>query len=273
MSPLTIVTGPCSSAHLTLAREPRAKLSRITTSDAPARTSSSVMCDPIKPRPPVTRARLPRSVTAASLRTDMTSDSCEAFLIVGARADHPRRDAGDDRERRHVARDHRAGADDAAAADGDAGEDDGVHADVGPGFDAHGFDLEIGLHDRHVDGEAGVGRAEHLRTRPPADVVLEDQIAGVEVRLRSDPDVVADDARPVVAPLDVGLRADEHRVADLGAIEVLEAGAGADDQAVAGRARRGAPDRAPHHDVDRPLARYEAGVELDEPRVAVLRTQ
>src|SRR6185295_14437666 len=130
MSPLTIVTGPFSSAHLRFARVPRAKLSRITISVTPPRTSSSAMCDPIRPRPPVTSARLPRSVTAASLRTGMTSDSCEAFLIVGARADDACRHAGDDRKRRHVSCHHGAGADDAAAADGDAGEDHRIHADV-----------------------------------------------------------------------------------------------------------------------------------------------
>ena len=124
----------------------------------------------------------------------------------------------------------RAGADDRALADRDAREDGRIGADVGPRADAHRLDLEVGLHDRHVDRHAGVGRAEHLRARAPADVVLEHQVARVEVGLRADPHVVADHARAVEAALDVGLRADEDAVADLEGLEVLEADAAADLQ-------------------------------------------
>ena len=73
---------------------------------------------------------------------------------------------------------------------------------------------------------------------PQPDVVLEDEVARVHVGLRTDPDVIADDRRAVEAPLDVGLRADEHAVADLERLEVLEADAAADLQSVAAAARR-----------------------------------
>src|SRR5262245_48360839 len=132
MSPLTIVSGPLAAAHLTLSRVPRAKLSKITISDAPIRTSSSAICEPIRPSPPVIRARLPRSVTAACSLLDMSHRSRESFprLVRLPRADHPRRHTGDNREWRNVSCDDGAGADDAAAADGDTRQHDGVHADV-----------------------------------------------------------------------------------------------------------------------------------------------
>ena len=65
--------------------------------------------------------------------------------------------------------------------------------------------------DRHVRRHAGVLRAEHLGARPPADVLLDHQIARVEVALRADPDVVADHAAAVEAALDDRLLADEPR--------------------------------------------------------------
>ncbi len=75
-------------------------------------------------------------------------------------------------------------------------------------------------------------RSEHLGAGPPADEILEHEIARVEIGLRADPDVVADDAGAVEAALDVGLRADEDAVADLEGLEMLEADAAADLQPV-----------------------------------------
>ena len=57
--------------------------------------------------------------------------------------------------------------------------------------------------------------------------------------------------RAVEAALDVGLRADEDAVADLEGLEMLEADAAADLQAVAAAPRRRAPDAAAHHGVER----------------------
>ena len=78
-----------------------------------------------------------------------------------------------------------------------------------------------------------------LAPGPQPTIVLEDQIARVEIGLRADPDVVADDAGAVEAALDIGLRADEDAVADLEGLEMLEAGAAADLQA--GPQRRARP--------------------------------
>ena len=105
--------------------------------------------------------------------------------------------------------------------------------------------------------------AEHLRARTPSDVLLEDQIPGIHVRLRTDPDVIADDRRAIEAALDVGLCPDEHAVAELERFEVLEPDAAADLETVAAAASGGAPDAAAHHDVDRAVADREACVQLD----------
>ena len=70
--------------------------------------------------------------------------------------------------------------------------------------------------------------------------------------------------RAVEAALDVRLRADEHAVADLERLEMLESDAAADLQAVSAAPCGGAPDTAPHHDVQWTLAGREPRVELDE---------
>ena len=88
--------------------------------------------------------------------------------------------------------------------------------------DADRLDLEVRIDDRDVGRQAGVSRAEHLRARTPAHVVLEDEVPRVHVRLRTDPDVIADDRSAIEAALDIGLRADEYTVAELERFEVLE---------------------------------------------------
>ena len=116
-------------------------------------------------------------------------------------------------------------------------------------------------------------RAEHLRAGSPSDVVLDDEVPRIHVRLRTDPDVVADDRRAVEASLNVGLGADEDAVADLEGLEMLEPGAAADLQAVSASACGGSPDATAHHDVNRPLTRGESRIELDECRRAVRGSQ
>src|SRR5262245_33532940 len=113
----------------------------------------------------------------------------------------PGRDARDNCEWWHVASHHRAGPHDGTAADGDAWKNRRVRADVSPCANADRSNLEIRLHDGHVDGLARVSRAEHLCPGPPPDVVLDDEISGIHVRLRSNPDVVANDRRAVKAAL------------------------------------------------------------------------
>ena len=91
--------------------------------------------------------------------------------------------------------DDRAGADDGALADRDARQDRrrsmpmSAQAPMRTGSISRSVSM-IGT----STGIAGVRRAEHLGARSPADVLLDDQVAGVEIRLRADPDVVADDA-------------------------------------------------------------------------------
>ena len=74
---------------------------------------------------------------------------------------------------------------------------------------------------------------EHPGARPPADVLLDHQIPGIEIALRSDPRVVADHAAAVEAALDERLLADHHAVADLERLGVPGDGPAADPHAVA----------------------------------------
>ncbi len=96
-----------------------------------------------------------------------------------------------------------ARADDGALADGHAGQHDGVDANVRPCADAHRPDRQVGLNDRYVCRHAGVRRAQDLRAGSPADGLLDDQVAGVEIALRTDPDVIADHAAAVEAALQI----------------------------------------------------------------------
>src|SRR5438132_4788767 len=98
----------------------------------------------------------------------------------------------------------RTGADDRALADRHAGKEHRVHPDVRAVVDPHRLDDEVGLDDRNIGRLAGVLAYEELRPRPPPDVLAELHVAAVEVRLRSDPRVRADDAVPVMPSLQEG---------------------------------------------------------------------
>src|SRR2546427_2888156 len=107
--------------------------------------------------------------------------------------------------------------------------------------------------------------------RAPADVVLDDEVPRVEVALRSDPHVVPDDARPVEAPLQVRLCADEDAVANLEGLEMFEPDALPDLQARADPPRDRAPDDRPHRRIHDVAAMHVAGVLFDDPVVIELR--
>ena len=83
-----------------------------------------------------------------------------------------------------------------------------------------------------------MSRAEDLGARTPPYVIFEHQIAGIEVRLRPDPHMTADDAPPVETTLNVRLSADKDAVADFKGFEVLEPGAGCRPEAAAPRFAR-----------------------------------
>ena len=146
--------------------------------------------------------------------------------------------------------DHRAGADDGPLPDGHPGKENGIDADVGPRVNAHRLDsrsvwitgTSIG---RPVCSEPSIARA-----RPHADVLLDDQVARVEVGLRSDPDVVAERhgrrsgpagtaCSPMKTPSPIskvsGCRAEP---------------AAAESHAVADAACERAADDAPHHRIE-----------------------
>jgi hypothetical protein len=84
------------------------------------------------------------------------------------------------------------------------------------------------------------------RARAPADVVLEDGIARVEVALRSDPAVLANHTATMRPSLDERLLADEHAVADFKGLEMRAECPASDTDAVTKAAGQRAPCRAAH---------------------------
>src|SRR5919202_2005764 len=167
----------------------------------------------------------------------------------------------------------RAGADDGAGADRHSGQEHRARANVRATLDADRLDQQVGLDDRHVGRYAGVLRAEDLRPWAPADVVLQHQVARVEVRLGPDPHVIADAARPVEATLEVGPGPDEHAIANRERLDVLEANPGADTDAVPERPAGGTPDRTPHEPIELSVADGVPRVQVDQLRPAVLVAQ
>src|SRR5215472_9056826 len=272
MSPTTSFTWPWAIAQSRLLRLPRTRLSSTTISRAPSRTSRSAMCDPTRPAPPVMRQRLPRMSVLPTpplhppppLELPGGQGGQVVFFLFLSEPQHACRHARRDGKVRHVGRHDGTRANDGALTHGHTGQDHRAGADVRSTPHDHRLDAEVGLDDRHVPGRARVLRAEHLRARAPAHVVLEHEVARVEVRLRADPHVVADPAGAVEPALDVRLGADEHAAADLERLHVLEAGAGADAQAVADAPAGGPPDDAPHHGVELALARREPRVEVEQ---------
>src|SRR5207253_11371633 len=137
-----------------------------------------------------------------------------------------------------------------------------VHPDIRPVVHAHRLDQEIGLDDRHVDRVTGVLAAEHLRAGPPSDVLAELEVAAIEIALRTDPGVRADDRAPVVAPLQEGLVPDEHSVSDREGVRMKHEHADTDAHAVTERLA----ERAQQHT---PLARAVGAIEVGRGRVAL----
>src|SRR5204863_4575299 len=164
--------------------------------------------------------------------TDGRPDGRPLLLMPLAPAKEPRGHARDNRKRLDVVSDDRACADNRALANMDAGKQHGVDADVGPRADARRLDFEIGLNDRDVVRQARVLRSQRTGARPPADVLLDDQVARIEVALRADPRVGADDAAAIRASLDERLLADEHAIADVERLEVRADRAAADADVV-----------------------------------------
>src|SRR5260370_1233001 len=97
-------------------------------------------------------------------------------------------------------------------------------------------------------------RAQHPGAGSPADVIFENEIACVEISLRSDPDVIADPRRAVKAPLNIGLGANEDAVADFERLQVFETHSTANLHAVAEFPRDCPPERPAHEGVEFAIA-------------------
>ena len=244
------------------------KLSRTTISPALRAIRRSTMCEPISPAPPVTRTRLlHRHPSVDGARHSRSPSSRRASEECG-RARQPRpRTAG-----------HRAVT--TAPAPTMA-----PWPMVTPGrivafvpMSAHA-PTRTGLISRSVwTIGTSIGHRRCARNRAPSRPVPSRRSPRARDRAHRNTPAdrsrrVADDARAVEPALDVGLRADEHAVADLERLEMLEPDAAPDLQPVAAAPCGGPPDAAAHQRVQVAVARCEAPVELDEPVVAVVRLQ
>jgi hypothetical protein len=74
----------------------------------------------------------------------------------------------------------------------------------------------------------------------------------------ADPDAVADGASAVEAPLQIRLGADDHAVAQLEGLEVLEADSTANVQRTSHAARQGTEEHPAHHGVEIAITMGEA---------------
>ncbi len=102
------------------------------------------------------------------------------------------------------------------------------------------------------------------RSGSHSNVVLEDEVARIEIALRSDPDVIANPARAIEAALDERLGSDEDVIPDLKRLEVLEANTWTDSHTVPEASTRRTPNRAAHQRIEVAVGGREARVQPDQ---------
>ena len=188
-------------------------------------------------------------------------------------AQKPGGNASHNSEWRHVFSHYRAGPDYASLSDCYAGQDYGVYADVGPGLDLDLFDFKVCLDDRDLNWRPDVGRTQDFSPRPPTDVLLHNQVTGVEIGLRADPYVIADDTAAVDPSLYIGLGANENPVADFEGLHVFKTDAAANAKPVSDPSRQRAPYRSPHQRVEVAVPQRKARVQFEQPCAVVLAAQ
>src|SRR5215472_13489009 len=122
-------------------------------------------------------------------------------LITIAPAKKPRRHAADGGIRGHILDDNRSGAHYAGLPHGNSGQQGGIGSDIRPGFHTHRLDFKLRLDDWDVQSLTRMLRSQHLCAGSPADMVSQDEVAGIEIALRPDPDHVANDEGSVETAL------------------------------------------------------------------------
>ena len=123
------------------------------------------------------------------------------------------------------------------------------------------------------DGSPGVRRAQHFRSRAPADALFDHEVTGVEVGLRTDPDAIPDPAGTIHAPLNHSLFPEKHAAPDLECLGMAEDDAAADRHAVAHRSCERSQHHAPHHRVELRFALHEAAIQPHQAGDVVARPQ
>src|SRR5215467_15029798 len=250
MSPAMTLARPVSIAEETLFQVPRTKLSRMRTSDAPASRSWSTIVLPTNPAPPVTRKRAPEM---RFILPPQLVFACR-FLSPVAETKDLSRDACDDRVFRNVVRYYGTCPDNRMRADSDARQKTSVHPDIGAETHAQGLNHQSSCDNRHINRIASVSRTQDLRAWPPANVVLKNNVARIEISVRTDPDVITDFAGAIVTSLDHRLSTDKHRVAELHRLRMFKYHAGTNLKIITDRLAKRSHRNPAHHAVEHALA-------------------
>ncbi len=149
----------------------------------------------------------------------------------------------------------------------------GASADIDARADANRTNLELRGDDRYVRRETGMSRTQNTGTGADADCIADFQIASVNEALRSDPDLIADCAATVMAPLQHHLVTDEQTRAKLETIQMGEADALTDRGAIAQTQRHRASQHAAHRGVECVASVGEAIPQRVQGFVRALRAQ
>src|SRR5690242_1927613 len=262
ISPSMMLTRPLVMAQERFSRRPRTKLSRTTISGLPLRTSRSAICEPTRPAPPVISTRFMGSALISSFLHPLSPSasaesraSCKRLTsFTPPRPQDLRGNARDDRIIGNILRYHGARSHDGIRTDAHAGKNASVHPDIRAEADRNGLDDQPGRDDGRLHRFAGMGRAQDLGSRAPADIVFDGKRARIHVRLRANPDVIPDFAVPVKAALNHGLRADKNGVAELHCFRVLEHHVRANLEGVTCSLAHGAQENPAHQIVRLTLA-------------------
>ena len=98
----------------------------------------------------------------------------------------------------------------------------------------------------------------------PAYIVVKYYVSGIEVSLRSDPDIISYFCNTVKASLYISVGADENTIPDLERLQMLKANTGADLQHVTDSASDSPPNCPPHQAVQLAIAMRKPGVVFEQ---------
>lgn len=155
---------------------------------------------------------------------------------------------------------HSAGANDAALANAHTGQEDGACSDIGQCFHTDRVNLEISLNNWLINRRTGVRRAQDLSTRAPTHMIFSYEMAGIEVGLRPDPNVISNLRNAIKASLNIRLSPNENPIPDLKRFQVPKADTTADPNTVAKCSCDRSPDASTHQAIQLAITIRKPGI-------------